>query len=164
MKVVFLDVDGVLNSLYSHSIDNSERWTEDEVSMYHIEKLKRLIQETNAKIVLSSCWKNYLPMFIDKYELNDFQIELGQILLRKLKEVGLEIYDVLPDLERKVRRNTKGYEIEAWLKEHLDVEVFVVIDDEDIVLPEQKSVFLKTTFKDGLTDEIVDKAIEILNK
>ena len=54
LKIIFLDVDGVLNS------NITRRRTTDGfifVSGRHIKNLKRIIDATGAKVVLSSSWR-----------------------------------------------------------------------------------------------------------
>ena len=92
MKVIFLDVDGVLNSNYSHSISTNEKgWMWDEISDFHLEKLKRIVDETDAKIVLSSSWRVYHPILTGETEITD---ELLKVLVEKFEKLGLSIYDV----------------------------------------------------------------------
>ena len=159
MKVIFLDVDGVLNSEVSREQDRNkfDNWMECEVSESHIVNLKKIVDETGAQIVLSSSWRFDHP----KATGRDFIVDpLMKILDRKLKEVGLDIIDVTPDLRGKIR----GVEIQDWLDRHSEVEKFVILDDDTDMLEEQKPFFVNTTFKNGLTEELANKTIEILNK
>ena len=157
MKVIFLDVDGVLNSEMSREQDRNkfDNWMECEVSESHIVNLKKIVDETGAQIVLSSSWRFDHP----KATGRDFIVDpLMKILDRKLKEVGLDIIDVTPDLHGKKR----GFEIKDWLDRHTEVEKFVILDDDIDMLDEQKPFFVNTTFKWGLTEGLAKKAIEIL--
>jgi hypothetical protein len=55
-------------------------------------------------------------------------------------------------------------EIKEWLDKHgKKVSHYVIIDDMDNFLPEQKSHFVLTDPEVGITDEDADKAIKILN-
>lgn len=156
MKVIFLDVDGVLNSEHSHSIDNNENWMENEVSDIHIQWLKKIVDETGAKIVLSSSWRHYHPKATGSNTITD---PLFKVLDRKLREAGLEIIDITPDLRGKMR----GLEVQEWLNAHLDVTKYVILDDDADFTVEQKPFFVNTTFKYGLTEILAIKAINILN-
>ena len=54
MRVIFLDIDGVLNHDTSMEL-TKDYWTKPET--YLIERLKKIIDATDAKIVLSSDWR-----------------------------------------------------------------------------------------------------------
>ena len=156
MKVIFLEVDGVLNSEHSHSIDKNDNWMENEVSDNHIQWLKKIVDETGAKIVLSSSWRHYHPKATGSNTITD---PLFKVLDRKLREAGLEIIDITPDLRGKMR----GLEVQEWLNAHLDVTKYVILDDDADFTVEQKPFFVNTTFKYGLTEILAIKAINILN-
>lgn len=157
IKVIFLDVDGVLNSVFSRDNDEiAENWMENEVSNWHLIRLKRIVEETGAKLVLSSSWRLGHPIIAGTKVCKD---ALVQVLIDKLDVFGLEIMDCTPVLDGKWR----GTEIAEWLKVHSEVEKFVILDDDTDFLPEQQKFFVRTTYSNGLTDELADKAIEILN-
>ena len=78
---------------------------------------------------------------------------------RKLREAGLKIIDITPDLSGKMR----GLEVQEWLNAHLDVTKYVILDDDADFTVEQKPFFVNTTFKYGLTEILAIKAINILN-
>ena len=54
MKIIFLDIDGVLNCKYT----KEEIFFFPFVSPKKIELLKQLIERTGAKVVLSSTWRH----------------------------------------------------------------------------------------------------------
>lgn len=109
MKVIFLDVDGVLNSAQD---GYSIRLRTDS----HLKLLQRIIKETGAKIVLSSSWRiGFTPA--------------SRNLLARFKEYGLELMDCTPELPSSCR----GDEIRQWLTDNVynyDIENFVILDDE----------------------------------
>lgn len=156
MKVIFLDVDGVLNSSYSHSIATNEKgWMWDEVSDFHLEKLKRIVDETDAKIVLSSSWREYHPILTGEPKITD---DLLKVLVKKFEKVGLSIYDVTPELRLQIR----GNEIKQWLDSHSEIDKYVIIDDDYEFRYEQEPFVVRTTMTNGLTDELTDLAISLL--
>lgn len=66
MRIVFLDFDGVITTLKSN-------WTLDNKKM---ELVKRICDETGAKIVISSSWRRYT--LADTIEsITTYQIETG---------------------------------------------------------------------------------------
>ena len=127
MKVIFLDIDGVLNTSKTF-IERKKYWEETgtwtlEIDEFRVEYLKQIIDETGAKVVLSSTWKK-------DFENVDGKVvpihEKGEELLNVLNKYDIKLYDILK----------KGYSlpredlITIWLNEHSGVESFIVIDDE----------------------------------
>jgi len=156
MKVIFLDIDGVLNSrIYDRKRNWNEQTDIDETRLPH---LKKIVDETGAKIVLSSTWREHW----DK----DPRIcrADGEYINKTFAKFGLEIYDKTPDLGLTAERPD---EIRAWLDSAREpVESFVIIDDYRYGWGNLSDNFVKTNphFGLGLEEEHVEKAIEILNK
>ncbi len=111
MKAIFLDVDGVLNSdEYFDKIKNLNiDGIQSEIDVEKIKLLNIAINETMAKVVLTSSWR---------YTRN------AQELRKLLLEYGI-FTDSTPFIQ-----NERGLEIKQYLSEHPDVEDFVIIDDE----------------------------------
>lgn len=163
MKVIFLDVDGVLNSeddLMIHRKKNGITGCimHAEVEDRPLTLLKEIVEKTSAKIVVSSSWRI-------GYERNGRKSIFGRGLYEKLekrlKEYGMEIYDTTPSLGIGTQR---GDEIREWLSKN-ETENFIILDDDsDMREYINTEHFIHTTYKHGLTEELKDKAIEILNK
>ena len=77
MKIIFLDFDGVMDtSYYDHILSKEGKPGNDEYGAifdpYCIRNLKRIIEETEADIVVSSSWKymmgyqDFLNMWKDR--------------------------------------------------------------------------------------------------
>ena len=111
MKIIFLDIDGVLNSdEYFDKIKNLNiNGIENDIDVSKIVLLKKSLDETGAKVVLTSSWR-----YTRKAQ------ELKQLLL----SYGI-IVDCTPFID-----NERGIEIKKWLQEHNDVQDFVILDDE----------------------------------
>lgn len=111
MKVIFLDVDGVLNSdEYFNSIkDKKINTIENQIDINKVKLLKQAVNTTGAKLVLSSSWR---------YTKN------ANNLKALLLNYGM-IVDSTPFLN-----NERGKEIKKWLDEHKNVEDYVILDDE----------------------------------
>lgn len=111
MKVIFLDVDGVLNSdeYFDKIKDLNIEGIKREIDIEKIKLLKKAIDETGAKVVLSSSWR---------YTRN------GQKLKELLLDYGIYA-DTTPFLQ-----NERGLEIKQWLLDNQSVEDFVILDDE----------------------------------
>lgn len=148
IKVIFLDVDGVLNNRMTTRRTKTTGYIF--VGNKHIRNLKRIINETDAKVVLSSDWRYDRD---DPKQNGDF-LELRDELMRR----GIKFYGFTPDL----RSATRGEEITLWLSEHPEVSNFVILDDRSDMEP-NKDHLVQTTMIHGLGEEDADKAIRILN-
>jgi len=148
MKVIFLDIDGVINYDDTNATAPSGAMG---VSNSRIELLKQIVDVTGAKVVLASTWRYDRPCGRDY-----------QYLVRKLKNNGIVVFSHTPDISSPRR----GMEISAWLGRHPDVDGWVVIDDvrfSDFDRGEFAGHLVITDTKYGLTQSDVDKAIAILN-
>jgi hypothetical protein len=157
MKVVFLDVDGVLNSeddlmVFREKNNIHHCILYDEVEERPLQLLKQLIERTDAKIVLSSSWRTAWVTDSGWYYLKE-KLETA------LQSVSLVIYDRTPKLYNKER----GDEIRLWLAHHPEVDTFVILDDDSDMCEFIETNLVQTTYKHGLLQEHIDKAIEILN-
>ena len=163
-KVVFLDIDGVLNSNFwneSHQREISDGTLIDESK---IKLLCKLIKKTNAKIILHSGWKYWFDS-----NLKPLRKEAENLKFLLEKE-GLTIAGVTPDHATEEIRKTKKFslvkadEILAWLKQHKEVDRWVVLDDLDLHNAEIAKHQIKTDQTIGLTMEDVEKAEMILKE
>ena len=134
MKVIFLDIDGVLNSKNTPN----PRKLPYIVDRRLLARFKRLLDRTGAKVVLSSTWR-YDPA--------------GLFTARRC---SIPFIDVTPDMPKRPRRD----EVLSWLKKHPKVTRFAVIDDEDDELDELP--LFQPSAATGLTDEIVRGTIRYL--
>jgi hypothetical protein len=137
MKVVFLDVDGVLNDAVT-----TKDLMNDALKKDHLDCLKTIIDVTGAKIVLSSTWRLFPGA------RNDVK--------NALRTVGFEFIDKTKELR------DRASEVQEWLSRHPDVEQFVILDDEEISGKFPNNL-VQTTFYQGLLPEHAEKAIKILN-
>ncbi len=154
MKVIFLDIDGVLNS----AIYDAER---DRSKLSYIDKtrlplLKQIVDATNAKIVLSSTWREHWNRSCELCDDN------GKYLNDCFAEFGLSIYDKTPDPKL---HSDRDEEIREWLLTQRDVENYVILDDTYYNWGNLKDHFVKTSmyFGRGLESRHVLEALKILN-
>ena len=155
MKVLFLDFDGVLNSLqYDREKDATKNNSIDET---RLRLLKKVIDETKAKIVLTTSWRRH---WNKARALCD---EVGLWISELFSRYGLDIYDKTPDLPSSVGRKS---EILDWLNNLKEpVESFVILDDYAFGWEELGERLIKTSpyIGRGLEETHVKRAIEILN-
>lgn len=163
MKIIFLDVDGVLNSeddLMIHRKKNSIKGCilYAEVEDRPLKLLKEIVKKTSAKIVVSSSWRIGCER---SGKESVFGKGLYEKLKRRLKDFGMEIYDITPSLGSGTQR---GDEIREWLSKN-ETENFIILDDDsDMREYINTEHFIHTTYKHGLTEELKNRAIEVLNK
>ena len=154
MKVIFLDVDGVLNSVDTSEVFQGFVGIDDKL----VSKLRKIVRATGAQIVLSSSWKHdWEPLDKDK------QNKYGDYLDQKLKKYLLSAVDTTNEANSECR----GEGIIEWVGTH-EVDSFIILDDEWFDFKELglQSRVIKTEFYDengGLTDDHVELAIELLN-
>lgn len=137
MKVLFLDIDGVVNSRDSTVFKNS-LWPLDPYKAFLIGKIQL---DTGCEVVLSSSWRHHSDG------------------VAQVEERIVKLLDKTPDLPGGIR----GNEISQWLRQHPEVDTYAILDDDSDMLALQKPNFFKTTFETGLTDEIAKQVIEHLN-
>lgn len=153
MKVVFLDIDGVLNQ----SDYRREMMKKGHISVIlqreQLALLKKIVDATDASIVLISSWR--------KFWRREGSIDsAGQQIEQVLDEYGLFIVDKTPVLHR----GSRSDEVEAWLKNKRYVEQYVILDDNDFSWSlKLKSHWVWCPDATGLTDQLADVAINILN-
>lgn len=152
MKVIFLDVDGVLNFHDTLVRDQSPASIDDDC----VKRLAKIVAcDDDVRIVLSSTWRH------------DFRRPDGRFrnkLTASLAQEGLEIFDMTPS---RMSMSHRGSEIAMWLEDRDDVEEFVILDDDSDMHDWQTPHFVQTSFAveggpGGLQDEHVDAAIRIL--
>lgn len=186
MKIVFLDIDGVLNG-YSwwtpivYPILSklcllkkvNKYYNIFGVRTYRVFLLSIITRITGAKVVLSSSWRGswYTP-----YEQN---VTNMKTLKDKLKKFKVEVIDITPTISTKRASSDRGVEIQYWLdhanEKGYEVESFVILDDEKFDLTEFEEKGLIITSRNGevkghwsentrLKPRHVIQAIKLLNK
>lgn len=161
VNIIFLDIDGVLNVI--------PQGRDEFGSLFHqefMDNLKWIIDETNAKIVISSSWRHD-------------GLKTMQEMWKKRGIAG-EVIDVTPTRSSNYKetiglpfheRLERGFEIQDWLYNN-KYDRYVIIDDDDDMLESQMSNFVKTSenfdhpdmvdWGYGLTKKCAEQAINIL--
>ncbi len=157
MKVIFLDIDGVLNSE-----DACERkaWAYDAkgnvqtmllgIDSFNIPPLREIIERSGAKVVLSSTWRLS----------HDGRSRTAD----NIRRAGLEIEFIgsTPSLWTE-----RGLEIQSWLNWHAEnrpadpVTHFVIIDD-SADMAHLMPYLVRTSWEHGLLPEHVAPALALL--
>lgn len=154
MKVIFLDIDGVLVT-FKEVHDKRQSNGMHSFSQECVSRLNKIIDETGAELVLSSSWRIH--------GLDSFNNHARHQGMSKLP------FDVTPNLDSKLESGVyvakqRGDEIKHWLDRHPEVTHFVAIDDSsDMRGVEDHFVHVKAGMDTGLQDSHVEKAIKLLN-
>ena len=152
-KIIFLDIDGVLNSL---RYDNAKDNTQGNIDETRLLLLKEIVDKTSAKIVLSSSWRKH---WNQNAELCD---EIGKNLTAVFSKHSLFIYDKTPQSPT----NDRAEEIQIWLNTHKNIEAFVILDDIAFGWGTLKDHLVQTNYRigKGLEEKHIQKAIDILTQ
>lgn len=144
--IIFLDFDGVLNSLRSTlAYGGCGEHQFDEVA---VNLVARLAGSANANVVISSAWR-----------IGNDVLALRAILSRYSTTLASRVLDKTPRLTGR-----RGEEIARWLAENPNEHdgVFVIIDDDSDMLDGQLSRFVKTSHRDGFGVPEYLKALSII--
>lgn len=152
MKVIFLDIDGVVNCY-----DTKERAPSKVIGVEQrlITHIKEIVDATGAKLVLSSTWRK--DWAFDLMNGKDWHY-----LRDEFAKQGLQFLDYTPSR----RDSHRGEEIKEWLEStEYDVESYVVIDDEMFDIWDlHDGHMVQTSAMTGIKPGAVKMAIEILSK
>ena len=161
-KVIFLDIDGVLNSNFWNADHQREISDGKYIDTEKVKLLSKLVKKAEAEIILHSGWRFWFGS-----DLKPLRSEAGY-LADLLEKEGMVVGGMTPDLTTEEIRKTKKFskvkadEILMWLKNHPETERWVVIDDLELHNDEIAKMQVKTDPEQGLTEEDVAKALGIL--
>ena len=173
MKVIFLDIDGVLNVI--------PQGHDEHGGIFHahfIDNLKKIIDQTGAKIVISSSWRSAGLSGMQKMWA-DRKLP-GEVIA--ITPYGNSTFQYLDRSSEKIKDSApRGSEIKKWLddvhynKTNFDtIESYVILDDDCDFLIDQINNFVQCSENEdhvdciefsngsGLTKICTDKAIDIL--
>ncbi len=132
-KIIFLDIDGVLNTSISIFANLTQKiWDKSTCNLLiNICKFN-----PNVKIVVSSMWRS-----------------LGKdVVLQHFVNNGFDLQFFHDDWKTPFMHGIdRGYEIQDWLDNHPSIKNYVILDDDWDMLPKQKKHFIKIHVDDGIT-------------
>jgi hypothetical protein len=151
MKILFLDIDGVLNSQKWHEqrvMEGLKAQPTCDIDPSAIEQLNKIVYaHSNLKVVISSTWKHHVK---GNHSWN---------MMFDLLGCKANVIDTTPNLQ-----TYRGTEILSWLiqrsKNEEKIDSFVILDDDDDMEMLTDRLVLCST-NDGLTSE---KANEVIQK
>ncbi len=155
MKVIFLDVDGVLNSddYINRTMYKKTNGIEEDIDIELVKKIVDVAKITNSTIVISSSCR---------YNTSSFR-DLQQLFMK---------FNTYLD-QAPICGKIRGLEIKKYLKRHPFVEDYVILDDEvfESFDDELMKHFIKIGTADGihglgegLQDKDIDEIIKRLGK
>lgn len=158
MNIVFLDIDGVLNSeKWYNSKEYKDLWNplNESFDTKALNTLNYLINKINWKIVISSSWRSHFNL----EELSKELYSLG---------INCDIIWITPNYEKEKRlewlKKSRWNEVKLWLEDNKDIITqYVILDDNDDFLEEQKVHFIHINWKVWLTNSDMKKALNIFN-
>ena len=137
MKILFLDIDGVVNCARTYKAGTSNF----PLDPYMAFLVARIVEATGCKVVLSSSWRYH------------------EESAEQVRQRVVDFIDVTPKLNGLTSRGT---EIDKWLEAHPEVTKYAILDDNSDMLEEQMPNFFLCPWETGLTDEIAQNVIDHL--
>lgn len=135
-KVLFLDVDGVLNT-YRGTADLEPRL---------VARVKAVLRKTGACLVMSSSWR----------QCQDYAARVwGAFGVAGPDQFVTPIHGAL---------HRRGSEIAAFLRDHPEVRRYAILDDNAWMLSSQARVFVQTDPNSGITTRDAARLVEILGE
>lgn len=163
--MIFLDMDGVLNSVdfFDRNVvhkaapeTGSDEWWTRMVDPEAVERLNAIVTGADAKVVISSSWR-YHASPADMQRILSARGFVGEVIGRT------PLATEMPAPLRKT--GMRGLEVEVWLakNKHLEIEAFVILDDlGQLSFGGLLSNLVRTTWGRGLLDEHVEAALQVL--
>lgn len=158
-KIIFLDIDGVLNVI-SQGYDKFGQLFHE----HFVDNLRYIIEKTSAKIVISSTWRmSGLKTMQDMWKERNLPGEVIGITpcINDTVKEG-EFYDKID----------RGHEIQKYINDY-NIQNYCIIDDDNDMLPSQMKNFVRTANNKahpdcvdigyGLTKQCSENVIKILN-
>ena len=146
MNIIFLDFDGVLTTPESNYTFVPSL----------LERLGRILDETKAKIVITSSWRS--------------SSVTDMISTLKNKSNPVNQVTMFPYTERVIGVTPRcgawyrGQELDRWMKMNENMNYsYIILDDEDNFTPEQRKHLIQTNHSTGLSEEDTYKAISFFN-
>lgn len=153
MKVLYLDIDGVLNS---HRYDQERTAGQGNIDESRLPLLREIVCATGAQIVLISSWRIHWDR--EPGQRDNIGRELDTLFAR----YGLTILDKTPQMPR-----SRAEQIQAWQEQcPQTVEAFVILDDAFGGWGDLAERLVKTNSRigRGLESAHVEAAIRLLGR
>lgn len=152
IKVIFLDIDGVLRPA-----------TQSGFNKRCVGYINQLVDESGAKVVLSSTWRYNMEEVEKQFPENGIRFEIFDVT----STFSISKYEGTQSWTPDYMKVPRGVEIQGWLKDFNSmeqyVESYVIIDDNSDILLTQLPHYVKVDQTKGLTKQNLKDSIQVLN-
>lgn len=177
MKVIFLDIDGVLNvENYYDSLIFHNQYCNTNIPIRDkyghvfdpncVRYLEALCTKHNAKVVISSSWRySGLKEMIKLFKYRNINIDVIDITVCNASKNFKQQFEELSKLT-KIRfseRIDRGYEIQTYLNLNPEITNYVIFDDDSDMLESQKDHYVHCDEMYGIDYRCYQEADEILS-
>ena len=152
MRVIFLDIDGVLNS------GRTARAFQGSVLMRQLDPvavgmLRNVVEKSGAEIVLSSTWRLS----------ENWREETARCLCGAGWPVDGRLDSIFLDRTPKYLgiNTVRGDEIQKWLEDNPEYDDYIIIDDDSDMLESQMDRFINVDYQIGLSVDNWNRICEI---
>ncbi len=165
-NVLFLDIDGVLNSFRTVTLHEGIANTasckkkillptteNEDIGLFDrlaVDFVFQFCRKYNFSIVMSTSWRysfslrDFHQMFSEHYGVHD----ASQIIIGATPKGRTDL-------------KTRGDEIKEWLSQNPQILNYIILDDSSDFLEEQKPYFVQTCIRDGLTFRSMNAMIQL---
>ena len=145
-KILFLDIDGVLNSKFFYKYIFKRENGYSRLDPYCVILVKKLVYEFSLKVVISSTWRvGAMERLVKELNENDLVNQLHKDWLTPV-----------------VRPACRGKEIDLWLNNHPEITEYIILDDNQNVFDHHLSRFVQTSAFMGMVQESYYQARNLL--
>lgn len=178
-KILFLDIDGVLNThgtaRFYHYLNYDEKYKpksgvknfmSEQFCNSAVGNLIEIIKQTDCKIVVSSTWRLGRELHEMKAWFENFPI-IQDAIIGKTLSVEVKSPNSNKDGHQPTHNVPRGLECDMWLTDngynsYWDKQKIAIVDDDADMWPLEKC-FFQTRGYDGLTYSVAEKIIKHLN-
>lgn len=158
-KIIFLDFDGVLNSVGTKDRVSHPMFPKDRVrgiDDFRVKLVSDLALQTGAKIVISSTWREYHTLE-----------ELRTLLYNRGLDSKVEIIGFTPKSYEVIgwgfgpKRGERGDDIHLWLNQNGNPKTYLILDD---IYCHDDEHQVQTEDRTGFWNGLMKRALKILNR
>lgn len=144
MKVLFLDVDGVLNKAWTPTRDDAEGHliATDPLMVFLV---NNAVDKYGFKVVLSSSWR-HMPDWREQLKANGI------------------VFEFLDRTPLDGKEEQRGGQIRRWLEANPWVEKYAILDDYDWFEDAQRPNLFRTNYMCGLTEDLMVAVVKHLTE